>query len=189
MAVPEDRRVIHSASNLRYVLLRGPLSLDAFRILSARCYEWCGWQVTFNALAVSHAVSLKRGDEQLIELLSCLPERVCGAPIVSFATEGSWEFQTEILDLNYGCRQTVLPLGNEMWQPRSFVASDFLEARYPAETGAAIPVTRIYWRADSVRLSIASLHTYPEEGRAVVTESFFSPSEIALDRGRSEPRA
>jgi hypothetical protein len=164
----------HSASKLHYMLLSGPVDLKEFQVLDMRRVLWCGWDVSLHALGVSHAVQLRRAHDQLTELLSCAPARpINGGAVLSTAACGAWEIRTGVFELEYGCRLIPLPLTEGMARTCPPGAHEF-EVHYPIQAGNETPLTRIGWRTEPGRLLVRTLHTYPEECRAVVSESYFA---------------
>jgi hypothetical protein len=156
------------------MLLSGPVDLREFRILDTRRITWCGWDVSLYALGVSHAVQLCRAGEELTELLSCAPARLInGGAVLSTAACGRWEMRTTVFDLEYGCRLLPLPITDTMGRDGRPGELEF-EVHYPLQAGHGTPLTRIGWRTEPHKLLVRTLHTYPEEGQAVVSESYFA---------------
>ena len=163
--------LVHSISNLRYQLLAGEVSLAGHRILDSRRIEWREWQVTLYALAASHAVSLVRPGDGVFEILSCAPDNACGGTILLSASCSRWRLTTEVGGLEYACSLAPVRLGDA--DGRIAAHDGEIEVRYPEPHGLQTPLTRLTWRGDAEGLHIATLHTYPEERRAVATESAF----------------
>jgi hypothetical protein len=165
--------VIYSASTLRYRLLDGPARLEPLRVLDARTVYWCTWHVSFSVLAASHAVLLWQGDRQLIELLACALPTGGARSLVELAADQPAQICVAAHGLICSVRLMPFPLGEGDRLRGDFAAADRLAVAYPACPDARPPLTRIGWQVWGRRLSIETVHTYPEEEQGVRSESRF----------------
>jgi hypothetical protein len=166
--------MILSSSRLQYRLLEGPVGLEPLRILASRCLDWQGWQVTFYVLGASHAVRLEREGVVLTELLTCaLPE---GNARVLAEREG--DQPKSLCRVAYGlqCQARLTPFA---LQEGGDLRGDYppenrLEVAYPVLPDGVTPYTRIGWRLAGAELSVETIHTYPEEGCGMHSQSIFT---------------
>jgi len=166
--------MIYSSVNLRYFLLAGPFSLKPFRILKRHQTDWCGRRLDFYALGASHAVTLMCQDLQLTELLTCIPATSEAQTIAeASAAYLPLEIAARVFGIDYRCRISGAEEGEGVTLHSSFDGANQIEAAYPTQSGYPTPVTRIGWRIRPAQISLETMHTYPEEGRVIRTESFF----------------
>ena len=171
--------VTHSAATLCYRLLEGPASLAPLRVLAARRVDWREWRVTFTVLGASHAVSFQAGERQLVELLTCAPPATA-SPVLM---ERGADLPGQICVVTQGllCRVSLSMFSLEGGDGLrgAFAAADQLAVPYPAAASGGEPFTRIGWRIAGRRLEVETVHTYPEEGQGVRSESRFEAQEAA----------
>jgi uncharacterized protein DUF2617 len=165
--------VIYSASTLRYRLLDGPARLEPLRVLDARNVDWCGRCVSFLVLAASHAVLLRQGNRQLMELMACALPEGGARSLLELAADQPAEICIAAHGLICSVRLTPFPLGEGDGLCGDFATADQLAVAYPTSLDARTPFTRIGWRISGTRLSIETVHTYPEEEQGVRSESRF----------------
>jgi hypothetical protein len=165
--------VIHSTSTLRYRLLDGPACLEQLRVLQARSALWRDWRVTFCALGASHAVCLRKGEWQIFEVLACAAPSGEARALAGLAADGPGEVCVEAHGLICHARLTLFALREGDALRGDFAAADQLVVAYPTSEKGETPWTRVAWRAEGRRLSIETVHTYPEEERGVRSESRF----------------
>jgi len=166
--------VIQSSRDLRFLLVTGPVSLQSFRILRTQQTRWGEFRLSFYALAVSHAVSLECGDQQLTEFLSCVPIQT-EARILKEATASRlpWEITSRISPISYSCRLTLAAASEGDALRCDFDGTHQITACYPVIPGLPTPVTRIGWRIEPSQAFVETIHSYPEESRVVRSESVF----------------
>ncbi len=178
----------YSVSNLRYRLLDKAIPLSPMKILSERSLLWNDWSVTFFVLGASHAVLLRRGDAELLELLACLPQYAtpheteahtlltasCNSPERLCISAPALNCQIEIAPFSFASSLSFSATENDRLQG-DFENESRLELAYPILSGAVAPVTRVGWKAAPESLLIETVHTYPEEGAGVRSRSLFLP--------------
>jgi hypothetical protein len=169
-------------SDLRYSLIAAPISLEPLRVLDTRTLLWGSWRITFNILAASHAICLYREEAALVELLACAELRE-GTPCrVSQRADTSW---TECVDAHHlKCRIRLLPcpMYPEIELLQAYPPDNRLTAAYPAPPGSVTPLTCLGWQVEPHCLRVETLHTYPEENRAVRTWTVFEETSHAMDK-------
>jgi len=162
---------LHRVSDLRFALLESTGSLGATRILASREVHWNGDLVCFHVLAVSHAVVIRR-EQPITELLTCGDFRPVGQPLAHVQIAAPCEFSTRVGRLDYRCRL----------EPFSLAAGDDLLGRFSPEQrmdvffpsdDVSAPVTRIGWQIERARLSVETVHSYPEQAVGVRSRSRF----------------
>ena len=163
----------HRADELCFLLVRGPADLKRLRIFDSRQIVWRGRRTVFYILGTSHAVSVEgRSRVAVLELLSCAP--VAGAHEVLAASRvnnAPYSVSTVVDDLRYECE--VTPFALDGWTDRfalAFPVSDHLRFAYGSPSGESAPLTCVGWRANE-ELIVETVHTYPEEGRGVRSQS------------------
>lgn len=162
-----------SASQLSYCLLDCRTDLRPLRILASRELIWEDWTVGIHVLGASHAVEFRRGAECVIELLTCVRPEYAQLPLIALQADTPGEACASLPRLT--CRVRLMPfdlaLGDALDGP--FDTDCRLNLAFPFAGVGAAPVTRIGWRVSGDRLTIETVHSYPEEGRAVRSESHF----------------
>lgn len=162
--------MIHHAYDLRYRVYDGSPPLEGLRVLEERTVLWGEWTVTFCVLAASHAIALRTNRKALTEILACAAPD-CELPLVASARPGIAE---GVCAAAHG-----LTLDARFWIERNAAdrlahdVDEQLFATYPGGADARVPLTRIGWRCARHEMLVETLHTYPEEGRAVRSESRF----------------
>ncbi len=129
--------------------------------------------MTFSVLGASHAVTLARGEKQLTELLACTIGGEGLTPIVEIDAMQAMTLRASAQGL--ACTITLIPFSLE---ENSELASKFetdcqLHVEYPTSLYRATPYTWIGWRVTAEALSVETLHTYPEENRAVRSSTVY----------------
>ena len=170
--------MIHGTRTLRYYLLSGSANLEPFGIFGSQQITWQGYQVTFYVLGTSHAVALDRRGPAFTELLSCAPE-VQARPVHESAVDALQVVSRTIGDIHYRCRLTLFDLTDENDLDGEFEEGNILAHNFDPAGGSDQPVTRIGWSAGAAQLLVETLHTYPEEGRGVRSQSLFRPPETS----------
>ena len=162
----------HRADQLCFLLIRGRADLHRLRIFDSRQILWRGRRTVFYILGTSHAVSVEgRSRVAVLELLSCTP--VAGAHEVLATSRGDvpYSVSTTVDDLRYQC--DVTPFALDGWTDgfaHAFPVSDRLRFAYESPFGGSAPLTCIGWCANE-DLLVETVHTYPEEGRGVRSQS------------------
>jgi hypothetical protein len=142
-------------------------------VLQARTVVWHGWRVTFCALGASHATRLQKGDRQIFEVLACAAPSGAARALAELVADRPGEVCVEAHGLICHARLTLFPLRTGDALRGDFAAADQLAVAYPTPGEGETPWTRVGWRAEGRRLSIETVHTYPEEERGVRSESRF----------------
>lgn len=188
----------YSLPSLRYRFLEGESDLSPLRILESRTVAWAGREVTFCILAASHAVRIEADDTCVTEVLACGP--VHGAsriradapgdtPTTLCATAAGliWQARLTVEPLAVGPGRGALGRNDSgaaegstpTLQHANTPADGRISAAYPwGEVGPA-PVTTIGWTVEGRILRVETLHTYPESGVAVRTETTFTEEDCA----------
>ncbi len=163
---------IYRVGGLRYFLIAGETSwLESLRIIDSRQRSWANREVTFYALGASHALSVRQDDRQVTELLSCSGSFRKAQCLAEMAINEAIQVSTVINDMRYSFRLTLHNLhGNDVLL-RRYPKDHEITIAYPRRQGSDTPVTRIGWLEEPRALRLETLHTYPEEGRGVRTES------------------
>jgi hypothetical protein len=169
----------HSIYDLRYRLTPGHVELEPLRVLACRTAEWIDWRVTFHVLGASHAVVLERGGQTITELLTCRPAAGASNPLLDLACDDSATGCATRDGIE--CRVRISPMllgdGDDL---RTVVEPGCrMDYSFPARAGEQAPMTRIGWRVDGRALRVETVHTYPEAGRGVRSETVFIIGEEA----------
>lgn len=169
------------SEDLRLHLFRGQLELDAFPVIERRRRLMGGFAVDASIIGASHAVQVGVGGETVTEVLAC---RV--AAVGLFADRLARVCRIDetarvrsIPGLGYDFSCVVKPLE----QARDVLA-EFRELVKSADRSGAVglaftfpqrtlhtPETLLHVSADEAELTIRSMHVYPGEDVAVVSES------------------
>ena len=165
--------VIHSASTLRFLLVDGRVRLEPLRILDRRRVKWLDHRVTFYALGTSHAILLEYGDTALTELLTCVPTAVQAHILEQGGAHLPYTVSRTFDSLSYRCRLTPFELCGRDGLQSEFSSEDRISVTYHAEGELEKPITHIGWRGGDSTLSVETVHTYPNEGQGVRSESTF----------------
>ena len=165
--------VIHSASTLRFLLVDGRVRLEPLRILDCRRVKWLDHRVTFYALGTSHAILLEYGDTVLTELLTCVPTAVQTHVLEQGGAHLPYIVSRTFGSLSYRCRLTPFELRGRDGLQGGFSSEDQISFTYHAERELEEPITHIGWRGGDSTLSVETVHTYPNEGKGVRSESTF----------------
>lgn len=162
-----------SASQLSYCLLDCRTDLRPLRILASRELIWEGWTVGIHVLGASHAVEFRRGAECVTELLTCVRPEYAQSPPIALQADTPGESCTSLARIT--CRVRLKPFDLAIGDALigAFDTDCRLEVAFPFAGDGAAPVTRIGWRVSGDSLAIETVHSYPEEGRAVRSESHF----------------
>lgn len=172
--------VIHSTSTLRYYLLAGDSDLRPLRVFEERQVRWADRQVTFFVLGTSHAIRVEGAVGLFIELLSCVPPATPNQ-IIEEAAAWSHEAVSRTIDgVRYTCRVGLCEMG-QAHLSKSFADSDRLDLAYHGDPGSPEPPrTQIGWRVRGPKLSVETVHTYPQESQAVTSESTFEIADVPV---------
>jgi len=171
-SVLEVPTTIYRVGELRYFLIAGETSwLEGLRIIGSKQRVWANREVTFYALGASHALSVRHGDSQVTELLSCRGSFRQDQCLAEMAASEPFEVSTVVHEMRYSFRLTIHSLlGDDVLLGR-YPDEDEITVAYPRQEKFATPVTRIGWMIGSHALRLETLHTYPEECGGVRTES------------------
>ncbi len=166
--------VIYGIRELRYFLVEGDADwMENFRILDSQQRPWNGRNITFYALCTSHAVTVRGPAGQFTELLSCRGGLHISPTLAEMASGNSVEMVINIQGLRYRFRMHQHALrGNDILLGQ-FEPQDEITIAYPKMPDLETPMTRIGWRFDRDVFSVETLHTYPEEGKGIRSESHF----------------
>ena len=173
--------MIHSASTLRFLLVDGRVRLEPLRILDRRRVKWLDHRVTFYALGTSHAILLEYGDTALTELLTCVPSAVQAHILEQGGAHLPYTVSRTFDSLSYRCRLTPFELCGRDGLQSEFSSEDRISFTYHTEGELEEPITHIGWRGGDSTLSVETVHTYPNEGQGVRSESTFELSASARD--------
>ena len=163
-----------SASQLFYRLLDGQADLLPLRILDSREFTWRAWSVCVHILGASHAVVLRRGDNSVTELLTCVHQEPALATLIGLQADE--ESEGCVAAHGLVCRVRLSPFclddGDALRSP--FPAECCFEVAFPGSSPNAAPITRVGWRQAGPNLMVETLHSYPEENRGVRSVSLFA---------------
>jgi len=173
---------VPGSSSLRYRLLRGPVALEAMRVLACRRFAWAGGDACAYVLGASHAVVLRHAGREWVEMLTCVPPPRDGSAcsplltaavpdtgasdvVIDLPTEGEFPFRGMVRLQRF----TLLPHGRDaLHMPLD--PANCLTHEFPARD-ACVPRTRLGWNVSGSRLAIETVHTYPEEGCGIRSET------------------
>jgi hypothetical protein len=158
-----------TAAQLAYRLLEGRADLRPLRVLASREIEWCGWSLRLHVLGASHAVELRRGPRCLTELLSCAPAPGAGPALIDLGVSATETGSAAAFGLLCAVRITPFSLDEGDDLAGCFAEDCRLDWAFPPLRNgpARQPITRIGWHAAGLRLTIETVHGYPEEARGV----------------------
>jgi hypothetical protein len=169
--------MLQSASQLNYKLLTGPTDLQPLRILATQEINWRGWSVSLHVLGMSHAVSLRKGNRRITELLTCSTAEQDRKPAFAMRADPGGEMCAETDGLVCRVRLGAIELTDGDGLEGEFSAAERLEVAFPRAAEGVTPVTRIGWRLCGEALIVETVHSYPEEGRGVRSWSRFETVE------------
>ena len=168
----EATATIYRAAELRYFLIAGETSwLESLRIIDSRQRSWADRELTLYALGASHAVSIRHRDLRVTELLSCRDTFRKNQCLAEMAAADPFDLTTVVGDMRYRFRLTLHTLQGEDALLGHYPDEDQMTVAYPRQREFAAPVTRIGWLIGPSVLRLETLHTYPEEGAGIRTES------------------
>jgi hypothetical protein len=160
---------------LHYALFDRLVPVEPLRVLDTRQFCWKEWRITLYALATSHALTMERDDASLTELLTCaqLPD----APRMHLCARAdtTGDFPISLPYLKGMLRLTPFALAQGEALSGRFAPECRFSVAYPQTPGMQTPHTHIGWRAEPEQLEIETIHTYPEEGKAVRSETRLMP--------------
>lgn len=172
------------SQDLRLHLFQDPLSLEAFPVLKRANRQLGEFEVDAAIIGASHAVQIRRGSQTITEVLACHVEAV---DLYADQLLGVWdaeEIRTEAGDgLDYRFRVDIAPLNGARARISRFRESALtaeqegaigLTFRFPQKT-AETPETLLRVSADETDLRIESIHVYPGEHAAVISETRLVP--------------
>jgi hypothetical protein len=165
--------IIHSTKLLHYHLIEGAPALEPLRILDTRRLKWQGWSVELFVLGASHAVRLTSGPKVLTEMLSCIPPPTVYSALLNSDVNSPRDLCAQVHGLTCRVRLTPFALAGNDALKNHFDTSDQMHVLYPGSDTVTAPCTRIGWRSDGAYLLVETVHTYPEEGQAVRSETRF----------------
>ena len=170
-----DIVMIYRMQDLRYYLFdRETDWMECFRIIDTQRRSWNDREIIFYALGTSHAVSVQRQGKQVTELLSCRGHLNLNQNIAEISAGIPFEISSSIHGLQYHFRLTLHDLEGTGNLRGAFAGLDQITIEYPKQEHLPTPVTKIGWRIEPQTLHIETLHTYPEDGGAVRSESSFA---------------
>ncbi len=164
---------IQSVATLRYFLLDGHARLEPLRVFGSRRVRWGDRVVTLYVLGTSHAVLVEQGDLALTELLTCATGDLDARVLEHRNASSEWSVVRTIDTLQYDCRLSLFPLERTDRLRGAFSRADQLAFHYGSKYGTEAPLTRIGWRVDNATLLVETVHTYPQDGCGVRSESRF----------------
>jgi hypothetical protein len=165
-------------SQLEYALISEHPPLDPLRVLERKSIHWRGWIVTFCILGASHAALFERDGVRFMEILACLPKGDAfwkSASSLEFTSRGDVFTEASCIIDSLSVQIQILPTSIE--QAAMLNASDsegFMQFPFELDEPAlGSAVTQISWFANQQRLTLQTLHSYPEESKAVRTMTIF----------------
>lgn len=175
------------AYQLVHRVYAGAVDLAPLRILDSRTIDWAGLRVTFHVLGASHAVTIEGPGVHITELLACTaPPETSISPLLETPVCDWHEAGSKTASIDFGTMVNMVKMIATHW-PQSekdtlsgeYAPDSRLEVPFPAEPGHETPWTRIGWITSPVGaqptvLRVETVHTYPEEARAVRTISKFT---------------
>ena len=179
---PEVLTVKDGAHALRYRLLltNAIPDLAPLRILEKRDYPWQDWTASAFVLGASHAMCLARSGTVITELLTCAPppDSLPAHDLLDIGVPPLGDVIAASCDLSVGIRAQVR-LSLHMLSPRttlrkSYAPEQRLDVDFPSLVpidGYEAPCTRLGWRPAEHELTWETLHTYPEQGWYVHSET------------------
>lgn len=180
--------------DLRLHLFSGAMPLEAFPVLKRAHRRLGEFEVSAAIIGASHAVQVRRGSETITEVLACHVEAV---DLFSDQLIGVWhadEIRTEAAPgLEYRFRVDVAALDGVRRRIVRFRESTTaaeqngaigLDFQFPQKT-LETPETLLLVSTDAVGLRIESIHVYPGEHVAVISETRFGLTAASEDRAAS----
>jgi hypothetical protein len=146
--------------------------------LERKSILWRDWSVTFYVLGASHAVLFQRDSVRFMEILACLPrdeEVWSNKSDLLFTSRGDIFTESSRSIDNLAVRFQILPFAIEdISSLKNYDPECFMQVPFALEEPAlGNAVTQVGWAFDDTRLSIETLHSYPEESKAVRTTTIF----------------
>jgi len=169
----------HTIDELLYRLVTGPLNLEPLRVIARRTISWRDLSVDLNILGASHALTITGDGWQLSELLTCRPAPDASDALIELPCESAVSGCARIFGVE--CQVRIAPFNlSEGSGLRLPIAPETLFAHeFDSVDGGPSPVTRIGWIAERNVLRVETIHTYPEAGRGVRSETVFTVDEEA----------
>lgn len=163
-------------SALRYRLVADLPDLQPLRILEQRTLPWHDGRLTFSVLGASHAVSWDTGEDRLTEMLTCHPPGRDPSPILAECA-ACRPITLYALSKCLSCAVEITPFSLEEGETLQgdFDGQHQLAHAFPDGPTGPTPVTRIGWLVSEARLTVETVHTYPETGQGVRSRSVFRP--------------
>jgi hypothetical protein len=166
-----DQRVV----DLVYRLCRGRVDLGALVVLDRREVTLApGLDASLVVLGASHAIELRWGGERATEILACAAVPPGGDVIAELSPGAGLERRFELPGLRLEVRVAVVGDGAPPDRVRRMLdAAAFarrgVAVRFPAGEGAVGGLTALL--ADPTAPRIETIHSYPAEGKLVLTET------------------
>jgi hypothetical protein len=167
-----DQRV----ADLVYRLCRGAVDLRALTVLDRREVTLApGLEAGLVVLGASHAVELRWGGERATEILACSAAPRGAAAVAELSPGADVERRFDLPGLSLAVRLRVVPDDEEQRERvrRTLAAPTFarrgVAVRFPPGHGAPGGLTLVVADPDAPR--IETLHSYPAEGKLVLTET------------------
>lgn len=176
-SVPTQSISPQSISLLRYRLVTALPGLEPLQILIRREFDWRGGRAAACVLGASHAVSWQSHDDCFTEMLTCHPESDSTASVIAeCSADAPSEIQANSKTLRCRIQITQFELTSRRSALNGFYDADHLLCHlFPSSTPGESPLTCLGWQAAPERLTIETLHTYPETGQGVRSLSVFEP--------------
>ncbi len=182
------------AADLRLCLFDTAAPLSGIRIIAENTLKWGDFTAALNVIGSSHAVTVRRGDTALREVLACVdPERLPGEPLVTSRglDTGERVESREITGaggrLYYRFASRPVPLGPELAAAAGRAADEnperALHVTFPGGP-RGVPLTFLSCDTAPDGLELYSVHTYPPEQIAICSRSRFSRNPTAGHPGR-----
>lgn len=164
---PIQKSVYQYPKDLKLAVL-GTIPPPPLTVLHTRQHVYGEWSFTFNIIGESHAIHITQAGKPILsEILACVPiaSEICKY-LHDFAesTASAWEMPNYKVQVSF---HDELPTPIES-------TTDQIVLQFP-EVHGQVPITKIGWCFDGVRMQWWTLHTYPSDTSMtyVVSQSFF----------------
>lgn len=154
--------------------------LKSFKVISESHFDTPNFKIHFGVLTESHFAIIETGNETINEIFACTDIDLPGVDkhdIDSIADEGfnkeldnhTYEFKCEILP--YSECESIL---KHFRAKRSQINTQYQIFDFPNDDDPLPALTEVYVTVNGV-VKVESLHTYPNEDKAVFSTSIFAP--------------
>ena len=167
----EPEPLLISPGSLHYRIITGNVPLEPLKILGREDFTWHDWNVRFNVLGASHAVTFTSGTRKVTELLTCgrapaginlVLESLADSDTTLKASVRGLSFETEILSRSSDdIDMLTMELPGDNRLVHEFPNSGMMPSAW----------TKIGWDVEDDVLNIMTLHTYPEERVCIVSKT------------------